>query len=248
MRREEIGGLNCIVSGPASGQPPEAVAVLCHGFGAPGTDLVPLGDVLTDRLGAGGDRVEFVFPAAPLSLDAQGIPGGRAWWPIDMVKLQLAMAMGEFSELRTEAPQRLPEMTGLLTQLVEDLCRRSELPKSRVILGGFSQGAMLATDAALRMPERPGGLIVWSGTLLNEMAWKQAATQGSALSVVQSHAVDDPILPYPGAEALRDMLTATGHSVDFLRFRGGHSIPEAAIGAAARLIGSVVSRSSSSRG
>jgi phospholipase/carboxylesterase len=215
--------------------------VLCHGFGAPGTDLVPLGDVLADRVGEEGERVQFVFPAAPLSLDSQGIPGGRAWWPIDMLQLQMAMATGEFRELRSEAPELLPEMSGLLMQLVDELCERTGLPKTRVILGGFSQGAMLSTDAALRMPTRPGGLVVWSGTLLNEAAWTEAASQGSGLQVVQSHAVDDPILPYSGAEALRNLLTDKGHSVEFLKFRGGHSIPEPAIGMAARLIGTVLS-------
>lgn len=241
MHREEIGGLNCVVVGPSDGQNPDAVAVLCHGFGAPGTDLVPLGEVLADRMGAEGERVQFVFPAAPLSLDSYGIPGGRAWWPIDMVKLQMAMAAGEFRELRTESPDLLPEMSALLRQLADELCARTELPKSRVILGGFSQGAMLSTDAALRMQERPGGLVVWSGTLLDEAAWTQAAADGTSLQIVQSHAVDDAILPYSGAEALREMLTAAGHSVDFLRFRGGHSIPEPAIRAAARLIAATAS-------
>jgi phospholipase/carboxylesterase len=242
MRREQIGGLNCIVNEPANGQKPEAIAVLCHGFGAPGTDLVPLGDVLVDRMGAEGDRVQFVFPAAPLSLDSLGIPGGRAWWPIDMIKLQMAMATGEFRELRTESPELLPEMNGLLTQLAAELCERTQLPKTQLILGGFSQGAMLSTDAALRMQERPGGLVVWSGTLLDETAWTEVAAHGTSLQVVQSHAVDDAILPYAGAEALRDMLTAAGHTVDFQRFRGGHSIPEPAIRAAARLIAETVSQ------
>jgi phospholipase/carboxylesterase len=100
---------------------------------------------------------------------------------------------------------------------------------------------MLSTDASLRMEERPGGLVVWSGTLLNEAAWTATAAQGSSLTVVQSHAVDDPILPYSGAEALRDMLTAAKHRVEFLRFRGGHSIPEPAIRAAAGLIESSMS-------
>jgi phospholipase/carboxylesterase len=241
MDREQIGGLNCIVSGPANEGPPQAVVVLCHGFGAPGTDLVPLGDVLADRLAEDGERVQFVFPAAPVSLDSQGIPGCRAWWPIDMLRLQMAMAMGEFHWLRTEVPELLPEMSGLLMQLVDQLCERTGLPPTSVILGGFSQGAMLSTDAALRMQTRPGGLIVWSGTLLNEAAWTAAASQGSGLQVVQSHAVDDPLLPYSGAEALRDLLTNKGHHVEFLKFRGGHSIPDPAIGMAARLIGTVLS-------
>lgn len=237
MRREQIGGLNCIVTGPDDAEPPAVVVILCHGFGAPGNDLAPLGSVLANRLGDTAETIQFVFPAAPLSLDSYGIPGGRAWWPIDMVKLQMAMAVGEFRELRTESPELLPEMNGLLTELVDRVCERTGLPKSKVVLGGFSQGSMLSTDVALRMPERIGGLVVWSGTLLNEAAWRAAASTGpGGLTVVQSHAVDDPILPFSGAEALRELLTAAGHSVEFLRFRGGHSIPEGAIGAAARLI------------
>lgn len=246
MRRERIGGLNCLVTGPDDGESPKAVVILSHGFGAPGDDLAALGSVLANRLGDDGSRVQFVFPAAPLSLDAYGLPGGRAWWPIDMVKLQRLMAMGEFRELRSESPELLPEMSGLLTGLADRVCERTGLPKSKVVLGGFSQGAMLSTDAALRMTERLGGLIVWSGTLLSEASWTSAASAGpGGLIVVQSHAVDDPILPFAGAEALREMLTAAGHAVEFLKFRGGHSIPEPAIGAAARLI-QAVARSPSS--
>ena len=239
MYREQLAGLNCVLHGPT--ESPLAAAVFCHGFGAPGTDLVPLGGALAEYLGDVADQILFVFPAAPLSLDEMGMPGGRAWWPIDMVKLQMLMATGDFRNLRNEAPARLPQMTAMLTELLAEIGRRTGLPNSRMTLGGFSQGAMLSTNAALQLAERPGGLIAWSGTLLNEDAWSAAASQGEKLRVVQSHAVDDPILPYSGAEALRDMLTQHGHAVEFLRFRGGHSIPEPAIAAAARLIADVAS-------
>jgi phospholipase/carboxylesterase len=229
MHREQLGGLNCILTDVVGDAPPEAVAVFCHGFGAPGTDLVPLAGALADRLGEVADRVQFVFPAAPLSLDSAGIPGGRAWWPIDMLQLQMAMATGDFRDLRTETPELLPEMSARLTSLMAEILALTNLPVSRLIVGGFSQGAMLATDAALRLEERPGGLVVWSGTLLSESAWSEAAARGSRLRVVQSHAVDDPILPYSGAEGLRDLLSVHGHAVEFLRFRGGHTIPESAI-------------------
>ncbi|MBL8849574.1 MAG: hypothetical protein JNG89_07815 [Planctomycetaceae bacterium] len=239
MHREQLAGLNCVLDGPT--ETPMAVAVFCHGFGAPGTDLVPLGGALTEYLGEAAEQILFVFPTAPLSLDDLGMPGGRAWWPIDMVKLQMLMATGDFRNLRDEAPARLPEMTALLTGLLTEIGRRTGLPNSRMTLGGFSQGAMLSTDVALHLAERPGGLIAWSGTLLNESEWTRASSQGTKLRVVQSHAVDDPILPYSGAEALRDLLTRDGHAVEFLRFRGGHTIPEPAIAAAARLIADVAS-------
>jgi phospholipase/carboxylesterase len=236
MQRERLGGLDCIVAGGAAGSTPTAAAVFCHGFGAPGTDLVPLASVLARSLGPLGDRVQFIFPAAPLSLANEGIPGGRAWWPIDMVQLQIAMATGDFRDLKDHAPELLPEMNSHVTRLIGEVGDRWNLPESRIVVGGFSQGAMLSTDVALRMPGRPGGLVIWSGTLLNEAAWGEAASQGAPLTVVQSHAVDDPILPFTGAEELRDLLTRSGHTVDFFKFRGGHTIPDAAIAATVRLL------------
>jgi len=241
MRREQLAGLTCIVTEVEKDRPPEAVAVFCHGFGAPATDLVPLAGVLAERVEELASRVQFVFPAAPLSLDAEGIAGGRAWWPIDMLRLQMAMATGDTGELRHEAPALLPQRRAQLSGLVAEIRAVTGLHGSRIVLGGFSQGAMLATDAALHLEERPGGIVIWSGTLLNEADWTQAAARGSKMRVVQSHAMDDPILPFSGAEALRDMLAARGHQVDFLRFRGGHTIPEPAIAAAARLLMDVAS-------
>lgn len=240
VRREQMGGLTCIVTGGEGDRPPEGVAVFCHGFGAPGSDLVPLAGALADQNEELAGRVQFVFPAAPLSLDAEGIPGGRAWWPIDMLRLQMAMAVGDFSELKEEAPEQLAERSAQLAGLVSEIRGRTGLPASRIVLGGFSQGAMLATDVSLQLGERPGGLVIWSGTLLNEGVWSAAAARGSRLRVVQSHAVDDPILPYSGAEELRDLLVRQGHAVEFLRFRGGHTIPDAAIAATARLLADVV--------
>ncbi|MFO1094640.1 MAG: hypothetical protein U0992_15240 [Planctomycetaceae bacterium] len=240
MRREQMGGLSCVVAGGEGERRPEAAAVFCHGFGASGTDLVPLAGVLADYLEDVVERVQFVFPAAPISLDSEGIPGGRAWWPIDMLQLQLAMATGNFRELRDEAPQLLPERRRQFTELVTELRERTGLPASRIVLGGFSQGAMLTTDVSLHLEERPGGLVIWSGTLLNQTEWSAAARSGASLRIVQSHAVDDPILPYTGAEDLRDLLTDSGHQVEFLRFRGGHTIPEAALASTARLIGEVI--------
>src|SRR5262245_6645511 len=99
-RRAQLGELNCVIAGGGGDRRPEAVAGFCHGFGASGTDLVPLAGVVADYCGELAERVQFVFPAAPISLDREGVPGGRAWWPIDMLKLQVAMATGNFRELR----------------------------------------------------------------------------------------------------------------------------------------------------
>ncbi len=46
------------------------------------------------------------------------------------------------------------------------------------------------------------------------------------LPVFQSHGMQDEILPYVGAERLRDALSKSGLVVEWHSFRGGHEIPE----------------------
>ncbi|MCB2067917.1 MAG: dienelactone hydrolase family protein, partial [Erythrobacter sp.] len=113
------------------------------------------------------------------------------------------------------------------------------LPVSRIVVGGFSQGSMLATDVTLRLSGPPAGLVIYSGTLLNEAEWSSLAPERSGLSVLQSHGTEDPILPFVAAEWLRDLLTASGLDVEFQSFRGGHTITNAAIESTAAMLQAV---------
>ena len=221
-----IGGLDCcVVDALPAGVSPQTIVVLCHGFGAPGTDLVPFGPELLDHSPKLAERVQFLFPAAPLDLSDVGMPEGRAWWHLDMAKLQRAMTTGEFRDLRTEHPEGLDFARERLLALIAEWSERSGVPLSRFVLGGFSQGAMLATEATLHLGENPAGLIVLSGTLLNEVVWRELVSRHAGLLVLQSHGTTDPILPFVAAEWLRDMLLEAKASVEFIPFRGGHAIP-----------------------
>jgi phospholipase/carboxylesterase len=95
----------------------------------------------------------------------------------------------------------------------------------RLVLGGFSQGAMLATDITLRDPRPLAGLVILSGTLLAEDVWRPLMPARKGLRVFQSHGTSDPILPYVIAERLRDALAAAGLDVAFQSFDDGHGIP-----------------------
>jgi phospholipase/carboxylesterase len=222
----EVGGLSCcVVDALPAGVAPQMVVVLCHGFGASGTDLVPFGPELIESSPTLAERVQFVFPAAPLDLAEFGMPGGRAWWLLDMAKLQRAMTTGEFRDLRAEHPEGLDFARERLLAVIAEWSERTGVPLSRFVLGGFSQGSMLATETTLHLNENPAGLIVLSGTLLNEAVWRERVSLRAGLTVLQSHGQSDPILPFIAAEWLRDMLTDAGASVEFLPFRGGHAIP-----------------------
>ena len=157
--------------------PPEAnpklVVILCHGFGAPGTDLVPLVPEILGLDPGLEAKIRFVFPAAPLSLDEIGMVGGRAWWHLDVQRLAMAVEQGELRILRNEIPEGLESARDSLMTLVSELKKSTGLPVSRFVLGGFSQGAMLATDVALRLDDSPLGLEIFSGTLLCEEQWRE---------------------------------------------------------------------------
>lgn len=237
LEKRRVGALNCQL---ITAEQPELLLVLCHGFGAPGDDLVPIGGYLLQSQPEWADRVAILFPEAPLSLAEMGMPGGRAWWPIDMLKLSQMMQLGEFRDLRSEAPERLPLCRDLLTESISALQSELNLPMSQTVVGGFSQGAMLATDWTLHAAEPPGGLVVWSGTLLNEVDWRARSQNLSGLPIVQSHGTEDQILPYQAAECLQELFTSAGAEVNFVPFRGGHTIPPPAIAAAVSLLNTLL--------
>jgi phospholipase/carboxylesterase len=237
---ETIASLQCqIVQNEQFETSQDVLCILCHGFGAPGEDLVPIADELIHSFGETNVGAQFIFPAAPIQLDPGGFYDSRAWWPIDMDKLQRAMETGEFRDLRHEQPPELPRCREMIETIIAEKKQKYSMESSRIVVGGFSQGAMLATDVALRHESLLGGLIVWSGTLLCESAWRELAANRGKLSVVQSHGQMDPILPFQAAVWLADMFSEFGFENRFIRFNNVHTITSEGIVAAAKLLENV---------
>lgn len=222
-----LAGLRChVVQDGPEGASPARLVVLCHGYGAPGHDLVGL-SAETARLSRGaGGPTRFLFPHAPDALEE--FPGGqaRAWWAINFERLQAAQSgdVATLERLREDVPEKLPKARRALMALIDEALRQTKLPTSKLILGGFSQGAMLATDVALRLDEAPAGLAVLSGTVINESDWRKRAPQRAGLRVLQSHGRYDPILPFREAERLRQLLTEAGLKVEWVPFDDVHTI------------------------
>jgi phospholipase/carboxylesterase len=117
---------------------------------------------------------------------------------------------------------------------------RERLAPSKLVLGGFSQGAMLSTDVALRTELPIDGLVVMSGTMLAEDEWAPLMKKRAGLRAMVSHGTHDPILPYDGAERLEAAMKDGGLAVDFVRFRGQHEIPPVVLEHASALIRGVI--------
>jgi phospholipase/carboxylesterase len=220
-----LGGLRCrLAGGEAPLFPQRFAVVLCHGYGAPGDDLVSLASEVIRAAPELDERLRFVFPEAPLALSALGPWDSRAWWPLDESVLDAAITRGSPIETVRDAPAELPGLRETLFQMLADLEHAEGIPVSRVVLGGFSQGAMLATDIALRLPISPAGLCVFSGTLLNADEWTLLAPARRGMPTLVCHGRQDPLLSFRTAEALRDLLARAGVAVEFVPFDGPHTI------------------------
>jgi len=225
MRRvsTRLGELDCqVVDAVPEGTNPELAVVLCHGYGAPATDLVPLARELVESQPELGPKVRFVFPAAPLSLASLGMPSGRAWFHLPP---EVLMGRGrDWPTFQKSVPEGLAQARRALTGLLSALSAATKLPYGKIVLGGFSQGGMVTTDLALRLEEAPAGLCILSGTLICQDEWKQRAEKRKGLPVLQAHGRHDDILAFAQAEKLRDLLKEAGLLVDFLPFDGPHTI------------------------
>lgn len=226
-RREEMGGMITHIILPQEKPDRYRLAViLCHGYGAPGDDLVDLAGHVCQTLPEAADDVVFLFPEAPLSLEDQGMPGARAWWHLDLDRM-LRFSTPELAAMfRTKTPDGLPAARAKLAALVDEVKAEYGLTTSQIVLGGFSQGGMMAIDSALHLAEAPGAVVIFSGTLINEQEWRPKAKDRGPLRVLQSHGRQDQILPYTEALKLKELLEAGGAQLDFIDFVGGHQIPQ----------------------
>lgn len=214
------------------GPPPDAATmtlVLLHGFGAPGDDLVALARVIDTP-----PATRFVFPAAPLELYGDA----RAWWMLDLARLDRARA-GHVEDRSDEVPDGLAEARDQIDALIGDLIAEGA---GQIVLGGFSQGAMLSLDTALHTKHPIAGLVIMSGTRINGAAWRTRIDRVNGMPILMSHGRADPLLPFAVAVSLRDQLRQAGAVVDWTEFAGGHEIPPSVLGGVSGLLARVGAR------
>jgi phospholipase/carboxylesterase len=149
----------------------------------------------------------------------------------DIPRLQHAIAQGDAAalELARETPPGVSEARAGVEKFLDACEKELGAPRERVVLGGFSQGSILACDVTLRAARPPAGLVILSGAPMSELEWRTLAKERSGLRVLQSHGRSDPILPFNGGEYLRDLLREGGLEVEWMPFGGGHGIPDGVV-------------------
>lgn len=192
----------------------EYLTVLIHGYGANMHDLADLGIFLMNGIGSS----DFIFPNGPLTVPIGPGMSGHGWFPIQPEVFEQGYDAKERLFPVKEIPEGFSESISLLTKLFSD---RKE---KKIILGGFSQGAMIAAHMALSGLVKPTALLLFSGAFLLKEQWEQQVPADS-FPIFQSHGSSDPLLLFSQAERLKDFLQEQGFSHSWHPFSGGHEIP-----------------------
>ena len=190
-----------------------------HGYGANADDLKPLEGFLRSN-----QIDEFFFPEAPIPLAPEHMMNARAWFDIDEKRLMEYQTTGKTFDLTHEVPQKLDQAMDYVREYFE-----THLDPSRpVIMGGFSQGAMCTLHFFSRYLQDYDfkALVFLSGNLLALSKLELEAINAiEPVKVFQSHGRLDPVLPFEGAENLKQLFMDLEYPVDFHEFQGGHEIP-----------------------
>jgi phospholipase/carboxylesterase len=185
---------------PAKGRATELV-VLLHGYGADGNDLIGLAPHWQPLL----PGAEFVAPHAPDRVP--GAPSGFQWFPISRI---------DPHEMRDGVAAAAPRIEDFLHAELA----RLDLPPERLVIAGFSQGAMLALHLGLRRATPPAAIIGFSGLLTGPPPAEKPRPP-----VLLTHGDADTVIPVSAMFAAAGTLGMAGVPVQWHLARGmGHGI------------------------
>jgi phospholipase/carboxylesterase len=185
--------------------------VLLHGYAMRPADLSPFAHSLPVP-------AFFLFPQG--LLDTPG--GGHCWWGVDEEAREAAIAAGP-RDLTNEHPGGLPSARLQLGRFLDAVA--TEYEPIRTVIGGFSQGGMLALDWVLRGAQPPDGVVLFSSSRVATDEWLPRRNRLQNLPVFVSHGATDRDLAYAAGERLRDFVLESGARLTWVPFEGGHEIP-----------------------
>lgn len=207
----EIGHikLNCIQIEPSAAA--THTIIWLHGLGADGHDFAPIIPELSLPQSLG---VRFIFPHAPImpvTLN-QGYEM-RAWF--DIYDTSITARIDE---------QGIDQSVSLLSNIIATQVKEG-IPAHRIILAGFSQGAVITLATGLCFPDPLAGIIALSGYLPNADKWLHAASEANRHTpFFIAHGTADPIVPFALGSATNQALTAAGYPVNWHAYNMAHSV------------------------
>lgn len=166
-----------------------ALIVLCHGLGDTSEGLLEAAQFLSQSL----PHCTFCLPTAPTQPVTMNMGMSMPSW-YDIVGLD---------ERSNEQCQGLEASVSTVKDILERHHQQYQLPYSRMLLMGFSQGGALSLFTGLSLQQPLAGLCVLSGYL---PATKKLQLQQTKVPIFHGHGTNDPVVNYQMAVKTQSVL------------------------------------------
>jgi phospholipase/carboxylesterase len=179
-----------------------SLLLLLHGVGSNERDLLQLEPELVGQF-------HVVSARAPLDFG----PDRYGWFNF------------EFAPVHRHDPGQAEASRQKLLAFMDELTERYRLPSERVLLMGFSQGAIMSFSVALTAPEKIAGVVGMSGRVLPEAEAKRVeGARLRGLPILVTHGVHDEVLPIHHARASRELLERLPVELEYREYDMGHFV------------------------
>lgn len=180
--------------------PMQGCVITLHGRGVNGEDLMPL----ANEIALPGIR--WIFPDAPFPFPSDW--GGRMWYGF-----------------APEKDEGIVASRRLLFDLLDDLTERQKIPAEKLVLMGFSQGAVMSLDAGLRYPKKLAMIVALSGYLpFPERLAAEKSAASAGLPIILIHGTGDEVVPVDGSRKAQEALLKEGYPVRLREYPMGHEV------------------------
>lgn len=207
---------------PAAATTPRPwLLVLMHGVGSNEQDLFSLAPHIPERF-------HVLSLRAPLRMG----PGSHAWFDFSI----------EPNGDRTINEAQEAQSRTLVAKAVESAAEQLGIPPERVVVGGFSQGGIMALSLLLTRPALMQAAMVWHSRLLSQIVPLSApadALRGKQLWL--SHGTHDNVIPLAHAQAIAHHMGPLPVAVTYREFPGAHEIRPAELSATVTWLESLAS-------
>ena len=194
---------------------PLSVLVVFHGYGATAEDLTPLAPSFAEAM---PDTAQVFLQAPdPCFVGAQGMEfaTGRAWFPLQILSYE-------------EIVSGLRAVEECVAEALEEVGRHYAVPFERIALFGFSQGGMVALQAACNAEV---ALLATVGVATRFVAAHDlracASRDGMSTPLMMIHGEEDEVVPFQQGLETETALRDKGYNLVWLARAGmGHAIDE----------------------